>query len=31
MGIILIDDESPDNCAQMCDQYAKNDNRIKVS
>ena len=28
--IILIDDESPDNCPQMCDQYAKNDNRIKV-
>lgn len=28
--IILVDDESPDNCPQMCDQYAKNDNRIKV-
>lgn len=28
--IILVDDESPDNCPQMCDQYAKNDSRIKV-
>ena len=28
--IILVDDDSPDNCPQMCDQYAKNDNRIKV-
>lgn len=28
--IILVDDESPDNCPQMCDEYKKNDNRIKV-
>ena len=21
--IILVDDESPDNCPQICDQYAK--------
>ena len=28
--IILIDDESPDNCPQMCDKYAQHDNRIKV-
>ena len=28
--IILVDDESPDNCPQMCDAYAKQDRRIKV-
>lgn len=28
--IILVDDGSPDNCPQMCDEYAKQDNRIKV-
>lgn len=28
--IILVDDESPDNCPQMCDDYAKVDTRIKV-
>lgn len=28
--IILIDDGSPDNCSQMCDEYAKEDPRIKV-
>lgn len=28
--IILVDDGSPDNCPQMCDDYAKDDNRIKV-
>lgn len=28
--IILVDDESPDNCPAICDQYAKQDNRIKV-
>lgn len=28
--IILINDESPDNCPQMCDEYAKQDKRIKV-
>lgn len=28
--IILIDDESPDNCPQMCDNYAAKDSRIKV-
>ena len=26
--IILVDDESPDNCPQMIDEYAKEDNRI---
>jgi len=28
--VILVDDCSPDNCPQMCDEYAKQDNRIKV-
>lgn len=28
--IILVDDGSPDNCPVMCDEYAKQDNRIKV-
>ena len=28
--IILVDDGSPDNCPQMCDEYVKKDNRIKV-
>ena len=30
LEIILIDDGSPDACPQMCDNYAKNDARIKV-
>lgn len=28
--IILVDDESPDNCPKLCDDYAAQDNRIKV-
>lgn len=28
--IILVDDESPDNCPKICDDFAKIDNRIKV-
>lgn len=28
--IILVDDESPDNCPKMCDEYAERDSRIKV-
>lgn len=28
--IILVDDESPDNCPAMCDEWAKKDSRIKV-
>lgn len=28
--IILVDDESPDNCSKICDLYAQNDSRIKV-
>lgn len=28
--IILVDDESPDSCPQICDEYASKDTRIKV-
>lgn len=28
--ILLVDDGSPDSCPQMCDEWAKRDNRIKV-
>lgn len=28
--LLLIDDGSPDNCPQICDDYAKKDHRIKV-
>ncbi len=28
--IILVNDQSPDNCPQMCDEYARRDSRIKV-
>ena len=28
--IILVDDESPDRCPEICDAYAKEDDRIKV-
>lgn len=28
--IILVDDGSPDNCPQICDEWALRDNRIKV-
>lgn len=30
LEIILVDDGSPDNCGKMCDEYAAQDNRIKV-
>lgn len=30
LEIILVDDGSPDRCPQICDEYAKNDKRIKV-
>ncbi|MGN1123077.1 MAG: glycosyltransferase family 2 protein [Eubacterium sp.] len=30
LEIIIVDDGSPDNCPQMCDEWAKKDNRIKV-
>lgn len=28
--IILVDDGSPDNCPEICDEYAQKDERIKV-
>ncbi len=28
--IILVDDGSPDNCPKLCDEFAKEDERIKV-
>lgn len=30
LEIILVDDGSQDNCAEICDEYAINDSRIKV-
>ncbi len=30
LEIILVDDGSPDNCPQMCDEWSSKDNRIKV-
>lgn len=30
LEIILVDDGSPDNCPKICDEYAKQDSRIKV-
>lgn len=30
LEIILVDDGSPDNCPQICDEWIKKDNRIKV-
>ena len=30
LEIIIIDDGSPDNCGDICDEYAENDARIKV-
>lgn len=28
--IIMVDDESPDNCPKICDDYASKDKRVKV-
>ena len=30
LEIIIVNDGSPDNCGQICDEYAKRDSRIKV-
>lgn len=28
--VILVDDDSPDNCGSICDEYARRDSRVKV-
>ncbi len=30
LEIILVDDDSPDNCPKLCDEYANKDKRIRV-
>lgn len=30
LEIVLIDDGSPDNCGAICDEYAEQDNRVRV-
>ena len=30
LEVILVDDGSPDNCPEICDEYAAQDERIKV-
>ena len=30
LEIILVDDGSPDRCGEICDEYAKNDSRVKA-
>ena len=30
LQIILVDDGSPDNCGNICDEYAAKDSRIEV-
>lgn len=30
LEVILVEDGSPDQCGQICDEYAKNDSRVKV-
>lgn len=30
LELILVDDESPDNCPAMCDEAARRDNRVRV-
>ena len=30
LEIILVDDYSPDDCGNLCDEYAKRDSRIKA-
>ena len=30
LEVLLVDDGSPDNCGQICDEYANKDKRLKV-
>lgn len=30
LEVILVDDESPDRCPEICDEYSKKDTRVKV-
>ena len=30
LEILLVDDESPDRCPEMCENWAKSDERIRV-
>ena len=30
LEIILVDDESPDSCPEICDSYAEKDKRVRV-
>ena len=30
LEIIIVDDGSPDRCPEICDRWAKSDNRIQV-
>lgn len=30
LDVILVDDGSPDNCGEICDEYARKDSRFKV-
>jgi len=30
LEVVLVDDGSPDNCPALCDEYAGQDNRIRV-
>lgn len=30
LKIILVDDDSPDRCGEMCDEFARLDNTIKM-
>lgn len=30
LGIIIVDDKSPDKCPEIIDEYAKQDSRVKV-
>lgn len=30
LEVILVDDESPDECGKICDEYIEKDTRVKV-